>query len=164
MKMTDDNKEFIFNIFTRWLRDSNFMISEEKITVVTSEFYAKAYLQSDYEHTIELISSAGIETRFVLGTRLLVPGEQLEIYASLEPNEKLTLDDKMNLVIFPRHQSFIMRDKSAVLEKIISIDPKSIDAKQEVIQNVLSQLESAKTLEITLNDFFKLEEIIIITN
>jgi hypothetical protein len=50
------------------------------------------------------------------------------------------------------------------LEKIISIDPKSIDAKQEVIQNVLSQLESAKTLEITLNDFFKLEEIIIITN
>jgi hypothetical protein len=154
MKMTDDNKEFIFNNITRWLRDSNFIISEEKITVVTSEFYAKAYLQSDHEHTIELISSPGIETRFVLRTRLLVPEEQLEIYASLEPKEKLTLDDKMNLLIFPRHQSFIIRDKSAVLEKIISIDPKSIDAKQEVIQNVLSQLESAKRLVITLNDFF----------
>lgn len=136
MKMTDDNKEFIFNNITRWLRDSNFIISEEKITVVTSEFYAKAYLQSDHEHTNELISSAGIETRFVLRTRLPVPEEQLEIYASLEPKEKLTLDDKMNLMIFPRHQSFIIRDKSAVLEKIISIDPKSIDAKQQVIQNV----------------------------
>ncbi len=42
MKMTDDNREFIFNDITRWLRDSNFVISEEKITVVTSDFYAKA--------------------------------------------------------------------------------------------------------------------------
>jgi hypothetical protein len=130
------------------------MISEEKITVFTSEFYAKAYLQSDHEHIIELISSAGIETRFVLRTRLLVPEEQIEIYESLEHKEKLIFDDKMNLVIFPRHQSFIIRDKSAVLEKLISIDPKSIDAKQEVIQNVSSQLDSAKRLEITFNDFF----------
>ncbi len=62
----------------------------------------------------------------------------------------------MNLVIFPRHQPFIIRDKSAVLEKIISIDPNLIDAKQEVIQNVLSQLESAKRLEIMLNNFFQI--------
>lgn len=53
------------------------MISEERITVFTSEFYAKAYLQTDHEHTIELISSAGIETRFVFRSRLLVPEEQL---------------------------------------------------------------------------------------
>jgi hypothetical protein len=131
------------------------MISEEKITVFTSEFYAKAYLQSDHVHTIELISSAGIETLFVFRSRLLVPEEQLEIYTSLEPKEKQTLYDKMNLMIFPRHQPFIIRDKSAVLEKIISIDPKSIDAKQKVIQNVLSQLESVKRLEITLNNFFQ---------
>lgn len=156
MKMTNDNKEFIFNNITRWLRDSNFVISDEKITVVTSEFYAKAYLQSNHEHIIELISSAGIETRFVLRTRLLVPEEQIEIYESLEPKEKLILDDKMNLVIFPRHQSFIIRDKSAVLEKLISIDPKSIDAKQEVIQNVSSQLDSVKRLEITFKDFFQI--------
>lgn len=154
MKMTDDNKEFIFNNITRWLRDFNFVISEEKITVVTSEFYAKAFLQSDHEHIVELISSAGIETRFVLRIRLLVPKQQLDSYESLEPKEKLTLDDKLNSVIFPRHQSFIIRDKSALLEKIISIDPKSIDAKQEVIQNVSILLESAKRLEITFNEFF----------
>ena len=112
------------------------------------------YIQSDHEHTIESTSSAGIESRLVFRTRLLLLEEQLKIYASLEPKEKLTLDDKMNLLIFPRHQSFIIRDKSDKLEKIISIDPKSIDAKQEVIQNVLSQLESVERLEISLNNFF----------
>lgn len=114
------------------------------------------YIQSDHEHTIESISSAGIESRLVFRTRLLLLEEQLKIYASLEPKEKLTLDDKMNLLIFPRHQSFIIRDKSDELEKIISIDPKSIDAKQEVIQNVLSQLESVERLEISLNNFFQI--------
>ncbi len=154
MKMTDDNKEFIFNNITRWLKDSNFVITEEKITVVTSEFYAKAYLQEDPGHIIELNSSPGIEVRFVLRIRLGVREHQLEIYESLEPKERMASDDKMNLVIFPKHQSFVIRDKSAVLEKIILIDPKSIDAKQEVIQNVLSLLESAKRLEITFNEFF----------
>ena len=154
MKMTDDNKEFIFNNITRWLRDSNFVISEEKITVVTSEFYAKAYLQSDHEHILEIISSAGIETRFVLRIRLQVSEQQLEIFENIEPKEKLTLDDKMNTVIFPQRQSIEIRNKSALLEKIISIDPKSIDAKQEVIQNVSNLLESAKRLEISFNEFF----------
>jgi hypothetical protein len=44
MKMTDDNKEFVFNALTRWLGDSDFVISEERLTVVTSEFYARANL------------------------------------------------------------------------------------------------------------------------
>ena len=105
MKMTDDNKEFIFNNITRWLRDSNFVISEEKITVVTSEFYAKAHLQSDHEHILEIISSAGIETRFVLRIRLHVSEQQFEIFENLEPQEKLTFNEKMNSVIFPQHQS-----------------------------------------------------------
>jgi hypothetical protein len=154
MKMTDDNKEFIFNNITRWLRDSNFVISEEKITVVTSEYYAKAYLQSDHEHVLEIISSAGIETRFVLRTRLHLPEQQFEIFENLEPQEKLTFNEKMNSVIFPQHQSLGFIDKSALLEKIILIDSKSIDAKQEVIQNVSKLLESAKSLEISFDEFF----------
>lgn len=88
MKMTDDNKEFIFKSITRWLRDSNFIISEEKITVVTSEFYAKAFLSSDQEHIIEVVSSAGIETRFMLRIRVIVSEQQLKMYESLEPKEK----------------------------------------------------------------------------
>jgi hypothetical protein len=59
MKMTDDNKEFIFNSTARCLRGSDSMISEEKVTVVPSEFYAKAFLPSDQERIIELVSSAG---------------------------------------------------------------------------------------------------------
>ena len=154
MKMTDENKEFIFNNITRWLRDSNFVISEEKITVVTSEFYAKAYLQSDHEHILEIISSAGIEARFVLRIRLQASEQQLEIFENLEPKEKLALDDKINTIIFPQRQSIKIEDKSAFLEKIISIDPKSIDAKQEVVQNVSQLLESAKKLEIRFKEFF----------
>ena len=154
MKMTDDNKEFIFNNITRWLRDSNFVISEEKITVVTSEFYAKAYLRSDHEHIFEIICSAGIEAQFVLRIRLQVSEQQLENFEKIEPKEKLTLDDKMDTVIFPQRQSIKIRNKSAYLEKIITIDPKSIEAKQEVIQNVSNLLESAKKLEIHFDEFF----------
>ena len=154
MKMTDDNKEFIFNNITRWLRDSNFVISEEKITVVTSEFYAKAHPQSDHEHILEILSSSGIEARFVLRTRLHVSEQQLVVIEKLGPKEKLTFNDKMNTVIIPQHQSITFRDKSAALEKIISIDPKSIDSKQELIQNVSNLLESAKKLDIIFNEFF----------
>ena len=149
MKMTDDNKEIIFNNITKWLRDSNFVISEEKITVVTSEFYAKAYLQSDHEHTLEIMSATGIEARFVLRIRLSISEQQLEIYENLEPKEKLIFDDKMNAVIFPQRQSINIKDKLAFLEKTISIDPKSIDAKQEVIQNISNLLESTKKLDIS---------------
>jgi len=154
MKMTDENREFIFNNITRWLRDSNFVISEEKITVVTSEFYAKAHLQSDHEHILEILSSSGIEARFVLRTRIHVSEQQLMVIEKLGPKEKLIFNDKMNTVIIPQHQSIIFRDKSAALEKIISIDPKSIDSKQEVIQNVSNLLESAKKLDIIFNEFF----------
>ena len=159
MKMTDENREFIFNNITRWLRDSNFVISEEKITVVTSEFYAKAHLQSDHEHILEILSSSGIEAHFVLRTRLHVSEQQLMVIEKLGPKEKLIFNDKMNTVIIPQHQSIIVRDKSAALEKIISIDPKSIVSKQEVIQNVSNLLESAKKLDIIFNEFFEQEEI-----
>ena len=60
----------------------------------------------------------------------------------------------MDTVIFPQRQSIKIRNKSAYLEKIITIDPKSIDAKQEVIQNVSKLLESAKRLEISFDEFF----------
>ena len=125
------------------------MISEEKITVVTSEFYAKAYLQSDHEHILEIMSATGIEARFVLRIRLPISEQQLEIYENLEPKEKLIFDDKMNAVIFPQRQSIYIKDKLAFLEKAISIDPKSIDAKQEVIQNISNLLESTKKLDIS---------------
>ena len=154
MKMTDENREFIFNNITRWLRDSNFVISEEKITVVTSEFYAKAYPQSDHEHILEILSSSGNEDHFVLRTRLQVSEQQLGILEKLGPNEKLKFNDKMDTVIVPQHQAIAFRDKSVLLEKIIAIDPKSIDSKQEVIQNVSNLLESAKKLDVIFNEFF----------
>lgn len=147
MKMTDDNKEIIFNNMTKWLRDSNFVISEEKITVVTSEFYAKAYLQSDHEHILEIVSATGIESRFALRIRLPISEQHLKIYENLQPKEKLIFDDKMNSVIFPQRQSIDIKEKSAFLEKTISIDPKSIDVKQEVMQNISNLLGSAKKLE-----------------
>ena len=154
MKMTDDNKEFIFNALTRWLRDSNFLISEERLTVVTSEFYAKASLQSDLEHYVEIISSHGIDTHFILRIRLKLSEKQLAIYENIRFSENPTLDDKINHIIFPQRQTFNIRDKSAFLEKAISIDPKSIDAKQELIQNVSKLIESANKLEIWFNDLF----------
>jgi hypothetical protein len=39
------------------------------------------------------------------------------------------------------------------LERTISIDPKSIDAKQEVMQNISNLLGSAKKLEISFDEF-----------
>ena len=76
------------------------------------------------------------------------------VIEKLGPKEKLIFNDKMNTVIISQHQWIIFRDKSAALEKIISIDPKSIDSKQEIIQNVSNLLESAKKLDIIFNEFF----------
>ena len=78
--------------------------------------------------------------------------QQLMVIEKLGPKEKLIFNDKMNTVIIPQHQSIIFRDKSAALEKIISIDPKSIDAKQEVMQNISNLLGSAKKLEISFDE------------
>lgn len=153
--MTDDNKELIFNNITRWLRESNFVIREERVTVVTSEFYAKAYIQAENKHFLEIISYGGIDTRFVLQITLCISEQQINILENLDSNEKQILDDKMNNVISPLRQSITIRDKSVLLDKIISIDPKSIDAKQEVIQSVLCLLESAKRLEIIFINFFQ---------
>ncbi len=72
--------------------------------------------------------------------------------------EKLSLDDKMNTVILPQSQSIKINGRSVLLGKIISIDPKSIAAKQEVIQNVSDLLGSAKKLEIRFNEFFSNEQ------
>ena len=72
--------------------------------------------------------------------------------------EKLSLDDKMNTVILPQSQSIKINWRSVLLGKIISIDPKSIAAKQEVIQNVSDLLGSAKKLEIRFNEFFSNEQ------
>ena len=154
MKMTDDDKEFIFNILTRWLRDSNFLISEERLTVVTSEFYVKASHQSDLEHYVEIVSSHGIEANFILRIRLKLSEQQLEFLENIQFKENPNLDDKMNAIIFPQRQTFNIRDESAFLEKAISIDLKSIDAKQELIQNVSKLIESAIKLEIWFNQLY----------
>lgn len=60
----------------------------------------------------------------------------------------------MNSVIFSQRQSFVIKDKVALLEKTVSIEPKSIDVKQKVWQDVSNLLESAKRLEINFNEFF----------
>lgn len=60
----------------------------------------------------------------------------------------------MNSVIFSQRQSFVVKDKFALLEKIFSIDPKSIDAKHEVLQNVSNLFESVRRLEINFNEFY----------
>ena len=150
--MTDDDKEVIFNTLTRWLRDSNFLISEERLTVVTSEFYAKASLQSDLEHYVEIVSSHGIKAHFILRIRLKLSEKQLAIYDNIQFKENPNLDDKMNAIIFPQRQTFNIRDKSAFLEKAISIDPKSIDAKKEILLNVSNLIESATKVEIWLSE------------
>ena len=150
--MTDDDKEVIFNTLTRWLRDSNFLISEERLTVVTSEFYAKASLQSDLEHYVEIVSSHGIKAHFILRIRLKLSEKQLAIYDNIQFKENPNLDDKMNAIIFPQRQTFNIRDKSAFLEKAISIDPKSIDAKKEILLNVSNLIESATKVEIWFSE------------
>jgi hypothetical protein len=152
MKMTDDNKEYIFNEITRWLRESNFVIIEEKITVVTSEFYAKAYLQSSSEHAFEVRSSTSGDSQFEIRVKLQVSEQQLAIYEKFQTKEKLKLDDEMNAAISLQHHFINILNKSAFLEKTISIDPKAIDAKQELIQNVSNLLESANKLEIRFNE------------
>jgi hypothetical protein len=152
MRMTDDNKELIFDSITRWLRESNFIINEEKRTIVTSEFYAKAYFQSVQEKFIEIISTSGIENRFILCIRLDLSEQQLETYRALEQNKKLALHDKIHPAILPHSQSIVVKDKLALLQKIVSFGPKATYPKGAFIKDVSDLLEAAKRLE---TDFSK---------
>lgn len=156
MEMTDDIKELIFNKITRWLRESNYIISEEKRTIVTSEFYAKAYSQSAREKFIEIISTSGIEKRFILCIRLHLSEQQIELYEALEQNEKLALNDKINHAALPQSLSIVVKDKLALLQKIVLIDPKAIYSKGEFMQDVSYLLESAKRLEINFNEYISI--------
>ena len=129
------------------------MISEEKRTIVTSEFYAKAYFPSVQQKVIEIISTSGTETHFILSIRLHLSEQHLEVYESLEQKEKLALYDKINPVIPPQSQSIVVKDKLALLQKIVSIDPKAIDSKRQFIQDASNLLESSNRLEINFNEY-----------
>ena len=153
MKMTDDNKELIFDSITRWLRESNFIISEEKRTIVTSEFYAKAYFQSVQEKFIEIISTSGIEKRFNLRIRLHLSEQQLEMYEALEQNKKLGLYGKINPATLRKSQSIVVKDKLALLQKIVLIDPRASYSKGVFMQDISDLLEAAKRLEIHFNEY-----------
>ncbi|WP_458743069.1 DUF2299 family protein [Candidatus Nitrosocosmicus sp. T] len=151
--MTDDNKELIFDSIIRWLRESNFIISEERRTIVTSEFYAKAYFQSVQEKFFEIISTSGIEKRFILSIRLNLSEQQLDLINDLEHNKKLGLYDKINPATLPQSRSMVVKDKQALLQKIVSIDPKAIYSKGIFMQDVSELLEAAKKLEINFNEY-----------
>jgi hypothetical protein len=153
MKMTDDNKELIFDSITRWLKESNFIISEEKRTIVTSEFYAKAYLPSVQAKFIETISTPGIENRFILCIRLHLSEQQLEMYESLEQNKKLALHDKIHPATLPQSQSIVVKDKLALLQKIVSVDLKAMYPKVAFMKDVSDLLEAAKRLETDFNKY-----------
>jgi hypothetical protein len=153
MKMTDDNKELIFDSITRWLKESNFMISEEKRTIVTSEFYAKAYLQSVQEKFIEIISRPGIENHFILHIRLNLSEQQLETYVVLEENKKQAFLEKILPATLPQSQSIVVKDKLALLQKIVSVEPKAMYPRGTFVKDVSDLFEAAKRLETDFNKY-----------
>ena len=151
MEMTDDNKELIFNSITRWLMESNFIISEEKRTIVTSEFYAKAYFQSVQEKFIEIISTSVQRnvSCYVLGYIYLNNNQRCMRPSSRTKNQR---SDKINTATLRQSQSIVVKDKLALLQKIVSIDPSATYSKGVFMQDVSDLLEAAKRLEIHFNE------------
>jgi hypothetical protein len=100
------------------------------------------------------MSPHGIEARFILSIRIKVFEQKLAVYENIQFKENPNLNDKINALIFPQSQTFSIGDKSAFLEKAISIDPKSTDAKLYIIQNVSNLIESTSRLETWFDEFF----------
>lgn len=145
--MTDDSKEFAFNSVIRWLREGNFVINEEKSTIVTSDFYAKMLSPAYPNNPIEIKSSPSIGNGILIQIKLGLTPTQIATITNPDGKMSLDLDKRMSTII--KSSSLVLsEDRDALLlESMVSYGSHLLESKHQLVNLISSMLESATSLQ-----------------
>lgn len=147
MLVTDDSKEFAFSSVIRWLREANFVINEEKSTIVTSDFYARTLLPNNPLHPIELKSSPSIGNGILIQVKLNLTPNQIATITN--PDGKIKSDIINRILSLVDSKSLVLTgdgDK-VILETMVPFGSQLLESKHELIDLISSMLEFTTDME-----------------
>ena len=147
MQVTDDSKEFAFSSVIRWLREANFVIKEEKSTIVTSDFYAKLISPAYPLHPIELKSSPSIGNGILIRIRLALTPDQVTTFTDLSGKLKLDIDKKISSLLNSSNLVLTDNEKEMNLERMITFGSQLLESKHTLVNLIFDMLESSNRLQ-----------------
>ncbi|HKR73956.1 MAG TPA: hypothetical protein VJR94_07575 [Candidatus Nitrosocosmicus sp.] len=145
--MTDDSKEFAFSSVKRWLREANFVIKEEKSTIVTSDFYAKMLSPVYPLHPIDLKSNPSLGNGILIQVSLTLTPKQITCFTNLDGKLKL---DIVKEISSPHNSSKLILTDSGdmlILERMITFGSQLLESKHELIDLISGMLETINNLQ-----------------
>lgn len=149
--MTDDSKEHRFNSVIRYLRESNFTISEEKHTIVTSEFYAKILSSEKSLPSIELSSYPSLGNGIMFQVRLDNLTSKFPNFSIADLKNRIEQDSQMNEMLTKNEILLSNNDDELLVQKIYFVDPQKTESKFEVLNFVSALQNFTKNIEERLN-------------
>lgn len=139
--VTDDSKEHRFNSVIRNLRESNFTISEEKHTIVTSEFYAKIFPSEKSRSAIELISYPSLGNGIMFQIRLNNLRGKFPNLSIADLKYRIEQDIQVKEMLTKNETLLSNNDDGLLVQKIYFVDPQKMESKFEVL-NIVSVLRN----------------------
>lgn len=145
--MTDDSKEFAFSSVIRWLREANFVIREEKSTIVTSDFYAKMLSPVYPLHPIDLKSNPSLGNGILIQVNLTLTPKQITCLTNLDGKLKLDIVKKISSPL--NSSKLILTDSGdmLILERMITFGSQLLESKHELIDLISGMLETINNLQ-----------------
>lgn len=147
MQVTDDSKEFAFSSVIRWLKEANFVIKEEKSTIVTSDFYAKMLSPVYPFHPIELKSTPSLGNGILIQVNLTLTPKQILCFTNLEGKLKIDIEKKISSPL--NSSNLILSDSGDMLtlERMITFGSQLLQSKHELIDLISGMLETINNLQ-----------------
>ncbi|KAA2280198.1 hypothetical protein [Candidatus Nitrosocosmicus sp. SS] len=144
--MTDDSKEYRFNSVISYLRESGFTISDEKHTIVTSEFYAKI-ISPEALPVLELISYPSLGNGIMFQAKLVNLKEQFPKLSTSDLKNRIELDIAMKEMLNENEILLSNTDEELMIQKNFSIDPQKTESKFEILDLVSTLQTVTKNVE-----------------
>lgn len=141
MLVTDDSKEFAFSSVIRWLREANFVINEEKSTIVTSDFYARTLLPDDPLHPIELKSSPSIGNGILIQVKLTLTPNQIATITNPDGKIKSDIINKFPSLVDSKSLVLNGDGDEIILETMLPFGSQPLESKHELIDLISSMLQ-----------------------
>jgi hypothetical protein len=144
--VTDDSKEYRFNSVISYLRESGFTISDEKHTIVTSEFYAKI-ISPEALPVLELISYPSLGNGIMFQAKLVNLKEQFPKLSTSDLKNRIELDIAMKEMLNENEILLSNTDEELMIQKNFSIDPQKTESKFEILDLVSTLQTVTKNVE-----------------
>ena len=144
--MTDDSKEYMFNSVVRWLRESNYIVSDEKHTIVTSEFFANIVSPENSAPSIELVSAPSLGDGIMFQIRLANLQERFEKLDTTGLKKDIENEKEIANELTENRIFLSVSEKDLLLQKVYSPNPQIIESRNEIVDIVNALQYTSKNI------------------